>query len=357
MSIETRTPDNNICPICDFHLISPTTYFNDENTKKNVYGIHCFRCSQFIIEDLALSDISSYFSTIEQKAYLSGWIREQNNPTILQDNLSQLSQLTPPTDEERTAKLLIHFSREYPHRGDKIAKIYIEKSIAELLTPPDEGYSGEMYQYYGKLAPIISVSWSVSWEEVNYLLMDYLTEEKEFFDSEILSKNGKIKISPKGWTYLENYNKGKYSNSVFIALKYEEDLLEYFRNYISNAVEDAGYQAIIIYDKSHTNIIDDEMKVEIKRSRFIISDLTNNSRGAYYEAGYAHGLGLPAIFTCNKNYFEKPPTDSDKIHFDTNHYPIHLWEFGEENGETFREYLKYLILSDERLGEGNYFKR
>ena len=110
MSVETRTPEDMICPVCDFHTISPDTHFHDENTNKNVYGIHCFRCGQFHIEDLALSDISSYFLTIEQKSFLSGWIKERNNPTILQDILSQLSQLTPPTDEERAAKLLIQVS-------------------------------------------------------------------------------------------------------------------------------------------------------------------------------------------------------------------------------------------------------
>ncbi len=54
------------------------------------------------------------------------------------------------------------------------------------------------------------------------------------------------------------------------------------------------------------------MIVDIKRSKFIITDLTNNNLGAYYEAGYAAGRGLPVIKCCSQEWF-------DKIHFDVNH--------------------------------------
>lgn len=44
--------------------------------------------------------------------------------------------------------------------------------------------------------------------------------------------------------------------------------------------------------------IDDEIIVGIKRSRFVVADLTGNRPNVYYEVGYAHGLGLPVLLTC-----------------------------------------------------------
>ena len=65
-------------------------------------------------------------------------------------------------------------------------------------------------------------------------------------------------------------------------------------------IEDAGYEAVRIDEKEHTNKIDDEIIAEIRRSRFVVADFTQGKDGArggvYYEAGFAHGLGIEVIF-------------------------------------------------------------
>jgi hypothetical protein len=45
------------------------------------------------------------------------------------------------------------------------------------------------------------------------------------------------------------------------------------------------------------------------------------SPGAYWEAGYGEGLGLPVIYTC-----EKAAWEASKSHFDTNHMVTILWD-------------------------------
>jgi hypothetical protein len=42
------------------------------------------------------------------------------------------------------------------------------------------------------------------------------------------------------------------------------------------------------------------MRAAILASRFVISDLTHDSPGAYWEAGFGEGLGLPVIYTCER---------------------------------------------------------
>ena len=66
---------------------------------------------------------------------------------------------------------------------------------------------------------------------------------------------------------------------------------------------------------------------EIRRTRFIVADFTQGEAGThggvYYEAGFAHGLAIPVIFTCQKDSF-------DEIHFDTRQYNYIVWNDPEE---------------------------
>jgi nucleoside 2-deoxyribosyltransferase len=76
--------------------------------------------------------------------------------------------------------------------------------------------------------------------------------------------------------------------------------------------------------------------VEIRTSRFLIADLTHENRGAYWEAGFAEGLGKPVIYTCEKSKF-----GVQKTHFDTNHHETVVWE--KENLSEAAEKLKVTI--------------
>ena len=79
--------------------------------------------------------------------------------------------------------------------------------------------------------------------------------------------------------------------------------------------------------KEHVNKIDDEIVAEIRRARFVVADFTHGDTGArggvYYEAGFAHGLDIPVIFTCRKDRL-------DDVHFDTRQYNHIVWETPEE---------------------------
>jgi nucleoside 2-deoxyribosyltransferase len=92
------------------------------------------------------------------------------------------------------------------------------------------------------------------------------------------------------------------------------------------AVEQTGFRLEHLDDEPAAGQIDDRLRVEIRMCRFLIADLTDDNRGAYWEAGYAEGLGKPVIYTCNKFYFEKEGT-----HFDTNHHQTVVWDPGNPN--------------------------
>lgn len=80
------------------------------------------------------------------------------------------------------------------------------------------------------------------------------------------------------------------SGQGFVAMWFDTTLTEAWLNGFSKAIEDAGYKALRIDNKEHTNKICDEVLVEIRRSRFVVADFTGQRNGVYYEAGFAAGL-------------------------------------------------------------------
>jgi hypothetical protein len=56
----------------------------------------------------------------------------------------------------------------------------------------------------------------------------------------------------------------------------------------------------------------------------------SNSRtsppGAYWEAGFAEGLGKPVIYTCSHEAFADPHR---RPHFDTNYHLTVIWSIAE----------------------------
>lgn len=73
----------------------------------------------------------------------------------------------------------------------------------------------------------------------------------------------------------------------------------------------------------------DEILALIRRSKFIIVDLTKEHGGFYFEAGFAKGLGIEVIFTCRKDYFDEPKEGLNKgLHFDVNHFNFLFWDLG-----------------------------
>jgi hypothetical protein len=100
-----------------------------------------------------------------------------------------------------------------------------------------------------------------------------------------------------------------------MAMKFgQQDLNRAVDECFRPAVARTGFELRLLTDKQPAGLIDDQMRAAILASRFVISDLTHGSPGAYWEGGYGEGLGLPVIYTCEKSAWQK-----QKTHFDTNH--------------------------------------
>jgi nucleoside 2-deoxyribosyltransferase len=101
------------------------------------------------------------------------------------------------------------------------------------------------------------------------------------------------------------------------------DLYQIYRDHFQPAVSATGFTLKRLDENQPAGLIDDRLRVEIHQCRFLLADLTHGNPGAYWEAGYAEGLGRPVIYTCEKSIFD----DRRKgTHFDTNHHLTVVWE-------------------------------
>ena len=148
----------------------------------------------------------------------------------------------------------------------------------------------------------------------------------------------------------------KDSRSCFVAMWLAKNMEDVYENAIRPAIEyiedgenNPRFKALRIDNVDHTNDINDEIIASIRRSRFMVCDLTGYRGGVYFEAGFAYGLGLEVIYTCRedwikqKKYFLRDKNDKpfeynqEGIHFDLEHRNRIDWSLDDPN--SFKEKL------------------
>ncbi len=192
---------------------------------------------------------------------------------------------------------------------------------------------------------LLACSGSVDYQELVFLL-EYL-EQQRYIDW--LGKNNLERacaLTVPGHARLEDLKLPHVdSTKAFIAMWFDDSMTGAWQNGMEPAIQEAGYEPVRIDQQEHIGKIDDQIIAEIRRSRFVVADFTQGDEGArggvYYEAGFAHGLHIPVIFTCRKDKL-------GQVHFDTRQYNHITWQ---DPGEL-KEALKSRILAV--LGKGSW---
>ena len=156
---------------------------------------------------------------------------------------------------------------------------------------------------------------------------------EELLEGSVIGGHGaNVHLTLKGWRRCEELRQGYPSGRVaFMAMPYGKPEIDRLVNdCFRPAVAETGFNLKRLDDDQRAGLIDDRLRVELKGARFIIADLTHGNQGAYWEAGYAEGLGKPVIYTCEQSVFRK------KSHFDTNHHLHVLWHKSAMGGAADR---------------------
>ena len=262
-----------------------------------------------------------------QKACLTSWLIEQRRlgtkcPEITTKEIKDAKHFRGSTVHKRADRLLQYIRNQTPNISSVVS-----------FTGPDI------------CAPAIAWSESIGMDEVKFLL-DYLMEKGwlkgyEATNDKYVSTIDRYSLTVEGYARIAELE-GIYTDSsqAFVAMWFHDSMSDVWEQGIKPGVEDAGYQPIRIDRQEHNNKICDEIIAEIKRSRFVVADFTQGDDGArggvYYEAGFAHGLKIPVIFTCRKDTL-------DKLHFDTRQYNHIVWEMPRELRQKLKERICAII--------------
>ena len=237
------------------------------------------------------------------KARLTSWLVEQRrlsdeSPRITGQTIEELKWGRDLSVHGRADRLL-HYIRQATSAIGEPVPFRIEPWIEMYTSTANlENMSDGSLNHYGMMA-WSECTKSNRFDETEFLL-GYL-QNRGWIEYE--PGSGVCKLTVDGYARLAELEKVAVDSSqAFVAMWFDSSMSDAFENGIKPGIEDSGYEARRIDWIEHINKIDDEIIAEIRRSRFVVADFTQGEGGArggvYYEAGFAHGLNIPVIFTC-----------------------------------------------------------
>lgn len=315
------------CPIC-----KNTDEINKNHGTRDARVIKCVQCGFYTISRTANTILENNQSFQDDGFKISAWINEFKPEIITSAVLETARASTPPSLHHRAERMLRWIANRFPPGTEFSIKDLGHLSIYKPTPGIIDLGLGDLVS-----SPLIPIGWNKSIAEMEFMVTEVLCNELELLASQ---NNHDYRVSPKGLLYLEG-RRESISSVGFCAMWFSEEVLPLWTEVIKPAITAAGYEALRIDSKQHNGKIDDEIMASIRASKFVVSDFTGSRGGVYYEAGFAHGLGLPVIFMCREN-------DLKDIHFDVRQYNCILWT--PEKLEEAQSQLKNRILAT--LGQG-----
>jgi len=301
-----------LCPVCQ------NTADADEQIDVNRRAVRCAGCGRFIITDAAVDLLESDNS---KRGIISHWIRcaweKGQRPEIDQKHLQAiLCEQSLPSVSEQTNSLLLWLGDELSSLGTPAARVQLQNSRRRLTA-------------------LLGAAPQPENEGLHYLLQE-LAERKLIFPATTFLDAAGLTFD--GWQKYEDLKRARTeSRLAFMAMPFKGDLFNRLFAVFKVAVAQTGFDLRRIDDRPPAGLIDNRLRVEIRKSRFMVCELTNENAGAYWEGGFAEGLGRPVIYSCEKSYFER-----EKTHFDANHSHTVRWE-ESDNFQDGAEQLKATI--------------
>lgn len=309
------------CPVCKFAFAAVET----DPSGRDAIKVDCAHCGIFGLTGSLHSTLPTLLTQRDASPKLSHVIRKahESGQYILVDTYTAEAVLANPLPRPREqADLLIQWlAVNSPGPGESIQVSY-DSHGAIVGAKSHAGFS---------------------------LLVDHLLStdiatgpHTTFLSGESVAQ---IALTFAGWDAYENFRLGGNTyRKAFMAMKFgDADLDNFLGSCLKPAAKRAGFDLFKLDDRPKAGLIDDRMRVEIRASDFIIADLTHDNLGAYWEAGFAEGLGKPVIYTCERSKFE-----ATRTHFDTNHHLTIVWDLsntelaGRQLTETIRATLPHL---------------
>ena len=307
------------CPICKELL---------KEAKPLEEGVFytCTNCGQFFLPSSSLLLFSNlvtkkyydknklksylYYNKLKNKRFFIGsqeaytsYLKNTLNSKISLVAPEMVESWHPKTFSEKIDKILLHFSSMMNYIGEQ--KMFTNKELVDIY-----------FIHYDETRNEHEPTPENCRNQISYI-NKYFEEVKLvsiYSFNDLSTRNWdhphRITIQPQGWARIDELQKNKSSNkNVFIAMKFGNETLD-LRDTLKLAILEAGYLPVLIDEVQYNGQIVPEMLYQIRESRFVIAELSHHNNGAYYEAGYALGLGKEVIHICEEEAM------GSKLHFD-----------------------------------------
>jgi hypothetical protein len=261
----------------------------------SVKTYECPRCGRY---ELPRSGGWDDVEIPNQQVPISAWIRHQNAmgdiPFITLEILRRVRCIPIPNLRDRANFLLVALAKKYPRFNDGFV---ISTLCDDLL--------------------LQAVTYSAVQRELNDLFA--VLQNHDGFIELRTTGSPPHALTVKGLLaadQLKTINAA--SSQGFVAMSFDPELVAAWTNGFDPAIRAAGYTPRRIDAKEYVGGISDEIMAEIRRSRFVVADYTQQKNGVYFEAGFALGLGLTVIPTCRAD-------EIGQLHFDIRHLNTLAW--------------------------------
>lgn len=330
------------CPICESSL-----QHNIQSDLSDVLYVNCPACGRFAINEEYYEDfIDRQFPRVT-KSEIASYLHYQENriphpflcgeKTTVPSNhrrvsLEEIRSWYPKAFSDKVDMFLLNLAKRMNFMGEPV------------LFSPETLYSA-CFVNREPQGPMKN-------------LPDTITAQARYFEKYIIEQgyvtpdhNGFV-IQPKGLERIDGLQRDAKSRSkdVFVSMSFSNNTKE-TREALKKAIIDAHFSPEFIDEIIHNKQIVPEMFRLIRECRFLILEISDPNYGAYYEAGYALGLGKEIIICCSREAFErKYETEEEKKyakylkpHFDIAQKQILVWDDYADLQKKLAEWIKALF--------------
>ena len=281
--------------------------------------VNCSRCGDFRVSHVVADDFGLPFREPKKQALASYTIRKMQPPGAPRPELTAeffraLERRSLPTPGEVIDNLLLWLA----DKADNLPGARLE------LT-----YSQDLFGAIG----------IVGQNDAAWIIRTLTSQEMIELARGITGQfNWTGHLTAQGWTRVEELRQAHIASKfAFFARQFNNpDLDRLFNECLQRAVAETSFELRPATQRA--GLIDAVIEDEIRRCRFVVADLSNKNDGAYWEAGFAEGLGKDVIYICRD-------TDEQGIeintHFDANHRQTVKWNLADL--DDFARRLKAVI--------------
>jgi len=321
----------NHCPVCSTlgmnylpHALGPDSS-----------GLDCRRCGQYYLTGAAVEILPRRVAERRINVTLLShnirmWFDEHERPMVLVEEslkpyLEDLAYISPRQQLDNLI-LWIGANQGAPHEWIAVEHHVLAARVgAAVDQSQDEQGLTWLLNSFGKLGL--------------YNLREILSDQ-----------SSQYQLTPSGW---ERYDEFRHrvinSRNAFMAMKFDDSVMDdVLRTCFKPATRRAGFALQPLNEAPSAGLIDNQIRAAIRTARFVVADLTHDNNGAYFEAGFAEGLGVPVIYTCEVAKFKEK-----KTHFDTNHMLTVPWDISNlgDAGRLLTSTIRNTLPADAKLSD------